>query len=602
MGRKTSKSALRGVSVKDRKKNGIDLDAILIPPQLLSGICIGINRECECINCLELLCLKKGGKIKWADIKRYNDPIAGGFKFIENELPKWIGAGRRALENAEKEARAIAMVSSVERVIISAMDIIAAFFNFTFSLDRIEALLNCEEDFFKRYSAPILNEPPSKCSRSYDIGLIGKQLYRNFWVMREEGCGDWKNRKAKCYLYIGKNSIEMGKGDMLDWIMNLAFCSNSDADYLPNDIRKARRIMPKIEIEYISFPTLALNDYMGFDMTSTEFQSKLFDKLNFSVPCRCIAMRFHCTDYRTTIRHKKEDFDEPTHEQLATLKDPLDKKEYKGNFICYDVNCKRGCCSRYSHYQSLCGNDLDVKGKTNRWWHDEATHQYIDYKHIYPHFDKSISPELREGRALRTQHYTNFIVRQLFGTFLPSFRIFSVDHDPFMGFQVSWLWTKQFRKMSESAIGITPNEEIISNEGTRNITDLTADYLIGQFGIVSFGENSPLLDFEDKVLRDWVRLVITDTERTKILVNIREVLDGKDWADVVATRITLRDDIDKDDLIKKYLSGRAYPPHIAKRLGDKRYDCEIVLKVKGKKDRMIKWGDWVEGSCVNSLD
>jgi len=102
MPKKTSKSALCGVSVKDRKANDLDLDAILIPPKFLSGICIGINRDCECVNCLELLCLKKGGKVKWADIKRFNDPIKGGFKFIDTELPKWIGAGRVAQQNSEK--------------------------------------------------------------------------------------------------------------------------------------------------------------------------------------------------------------------------------------------------------------------------------------------------------------------------------------------------------------------------------------------------------------------------------------------------------------------------------------------------------------------
>ncbi len=105
---KTSKSSFTGLSVKERKQAGIPLDAILNPRlKKEDALCRGINYGCECVACILLLFLKKGGKVKWADIKRYNDPIKGGFKFIDAELPKWIGAGRVAQDQREQHSVAI---------------------------------------------------------------------------------------------------------------------------------------------------------------------------------------------------------------------------------------------------------------------------------------------------------------------------------------------------------------------------------------------------------------------------------------------------------------------------------------------------------------
>jgi hypothetical protein len=88
------------LSVKERKKYQIELDAICLqqPP-----LCIGINHKCECSACESVLFQKKGTKIKWADIKKFNNPITGGFKFIDSELPKWVGTGRVWLQNTLKD-------------------------------------------------------------------------------------------------------------------------------------------------------------------------------------------------------------------------------------------------------------------------------------------------------------------------------------------------------------------------------------------------------------------------------------------------------------------------------------------------------------------
>lgn len=88
------------LSVKERKKYQIELDAICLqqPP-----LCIGINHKCECSACESVLFQKKGTKIRWADIKKFNNPITGGFKFIDSELPKWIGLGRVWVQKSLKD-------------------------------------------------------------------------------------------------------------------------------------------------------------------------------------------------------------------------------------------------------------------------------------------------------------------------------------------------------------------------------------------------------------------------------------------------------------------------------------------------------------------